>query len=101
MDSAAKGGVCLSPRSLGRLRRIQTKQEKGKAMGIMPSQQPCESKKVRIRRRPVSVSPPQMPYARGPKQAGKLWQRKMQSLALRLPKRRSRRDRSGVPMKRG
>ncbi len=34
-------------------------------------------------------------------QEGRTWQRKMHSLALRLPKRRARRDRSGAPMKRG
>lgn len=34
-------------------------------------------------------------------QPGTLWQRKMRTLALRLSKRGTRRDRSGSPMKRG
>ena len=37
----------------------------------------------------------------GFQQEGTLWKRKMRSLALRLPKGRRRRDRSGAPMKRG
>ena len=70
-------------------------------MGYAPSEQPCESKKVRIRRQPVAVPPPARSRRAGPRQEGMLWQRKMQSLALRLPKGRTRRDRSGAPMKRG
>ncbi len=34
-------------------------------------------------------------------QPGTLWQRKMRTLALRLSRRGTRRDRSGSPMKRG
>ena len=37
----------------------------------------------------------------GPRQEGMLWQRRMRTLALRLPKGKVRRDRSGAPRKRG
>lgn len=70
-------------------------------MRITMSGQLCESKKMRIRRRPVVVPPPRRVRPAGARAEGMLWQRKMRSLAMRLPKGRARRDRSGSPMKRG
>ena len=57
------------------------------------------SRKLRVRRRPVQVL---IPAGRpvGSHRKGTLWERKMRTLALRLPKGRVRRDRSGAPMKR-
>ena len=44
-----------------------------------------------------------MTWTRGSnaRREGTLWQRRMRTLALRLPKGRPRLDRSGAPMKRG
>ena len=70
-------------------------------MGILPSLQPCESKKVRLRRRSFPVPPPTRVRPCGARQEGLGWQRKMRSLSLRLSKGQRRRDRSGAPMKRG
>ena len=58
-----------------------------------------ESRKVRIRRRPVLVPSPVRVRSGGRTET--LWRRKMQSLAVRRSKRQVRRDRSGAPMKRG
>jgi len=55
-------------------------------MGYRSGEQPCESKKVRIRRRPVLVGQPARSRRIGRGPEGMLWRRKMQSLALRLPK---------------
>lgn len=68
-------------------------------MGLTPSGQWRESRKARVRRRPVVVAPPVRTHSGG--QEGTLWRRKMRTLAMRLSKRRMRRDRSGAPMKRG
>jgi hypothetical protein len=69
--------------------------------GMLPTAQPYESKKAPTDR---SGARPRRPSkARGAKarQEGKAWQRRMRSLALRRPRGRVRRDRSGAPMKRG
>lgn len=61
-----------------------------------------ESKKAPIDRWTAKrIKTPARARICGPRQAGTLWQRRMRSLALRLPKGRVRRDRSGAPMKRG
>lgn len=70
-------------------------------MGIKPTEQACESKKVRVRRQPVCVCGPVKARRSAQKQEGMLWQRKMRSLATRRTQHRTRRDRSGAPMKRG
>ena len=70
-------------------------------MGIWPSAQLSESKKVRLRRRAVVVAGPTHARPMGSRQEGVLWKQKMQSLALRVSKRRGRRHASGAPMKRG
>ena len=72
-------------------------------MAIKLTGQVDESKKAPIdrwvarRREPSRRARP----ATGPKQEGTWWLQKMQSLGLRLHKRRPRRDRSGAPMKHG
>jgi hypothetical protein len=71
-------------------------------MPVMLSGQARESAKVRIRRRPVLVSPARRTrHAGGERQPGLLWQRKMRTLSLRRSRNQARRDRSGCPMKRG
>lgn len=70
-------------------------------MGWLPTEQPTVSKKVRISKRVVPVEIPARARRRGPRQEGTLWQRRMRTLALRLPEHRTRRDRSGAPRKRG
>jgi hypothetical protein len=70
-------------------------------MRLMMSGQLCESKKVCLRQHPVAVAPPRRVRRSGARAEGTLWQRRMRSLAVRLPKGRARRDRSGSPMKRG
>ena len=70
-------------------------------MGLMLSGQIRESKKVRVNRRPILVAPATKARTCGPRQEGTWWKQRMQSLALRLSKRRARRHASGAPMKRG
>jgi len=70
-------------------------------MGILPSEQPYPSKKAPIDRSTTQSSRPQKTRRASARQEGTLWQRRMHTLALRLPRRRTRRDRSGAPMKRG
>ena len=69
-------------------------------MGRLIGEQAFESKKVRLRRTPVAVAAPRRRSPSSSRQPGTLWQRKMRTLALRRPKGRTRRDRSGAPMKR-
>ena len=69
-------------------------------MGIMPSLQPCESKKAPRDRSTERTERPHRVRVGGARAEGTLWQRKMRTLALRLSKRRPRRDRSGAPRKR-
>ena len=70
-------------------------------MGWLKTEQPTVSKKVRIRKAVVLVAVPARARRAKPRQEGLLWQRKMRTLALRLPKGKTRRDRSGAPRKRG
>ena len=70
-------------------------------MRIKLSGQLAESKKVRIRRQSVAVVAPKKVRGQNMRQEGTLWKNKMQTMALRLKKGRTRRDRSGAPMKRG
>ena len=72
---------------------------------MLPSRRSGDGGGVPIGRAPV-CSCGCMPWVRTTRatrvaQAGYEWRRKMHSLALRLPKGRTRRDRSGAPMKRG
>ena len=69
-------------------------------MKLRLSGQLVESRKVRLRRLAVAVADPARARRTGRGPSGTLWQRRMQSVALRLPKRRVRRDRSGAPMRR-
>ena len=67
-----------------------------------PSVQPVESKKAPIARRDIrAVRRPARARQADALARGSLWKRKMRHLALRRPKGRTRRDRSGAPMKRG
>ena len=70
-------------------------------MGVTLGGQAYESKKAPVNR--PGTHTPHPPKARGAqaRAAGTLWQRKMHTLALRMPKGRTRRDRSGAPRKRG
>ena len=70
-------------------------------MGWLKTEQPTVSRKARIRKAVVLVAVPARARRRGPRQEGTLWQRKMHTLALRLPKGKTRHDRSGAPRKRG
>ncbi len=70
-------------------------------MGILPSEQPYPSKKAPIDRSTTKSSQLQKTRRAGARQEGTLWRRKMHTLALRMPKGRTRRDRSGAPRKRG
>jgi hypothetical protein len=70
-------------------------------MGMMPSRQPCESRKVQIRREPVAIRPPVRTRRAGARANGTLWKRKMHTLAVRRTKQGVRRDSAGRPMKRG
>lgn len=70
-------------------------------MRIRPSEQSCESAKVRVRKQPVCTAPPARDRRGAPKQEGMRWRSKMQSLAARRKQGQTRRDRSGAPMKRG
>ncbi len=70
-------------------------------MKVTLSGQLFESKKVRIRQRPVGVPSPHRVRRASARTEGTLWQRRMRSLAMRLPKGRTHRDRSGSPIKRG
>jgi hypothetical protein len=70
-------------------------------MGWLKTEQAAISKKVRIRKQVAPVAVPGRARKRGPRQEGLLWQRRMRTLALRLPKGKTRRDRSGAPRKRG
>ncbi len=69
-------------------------------MGILPSEQPYPSKKAPIDRSTATSVQPHKTRRASVRQEGTLWQRKMRTLALRLPKSRARRDRSGAPRKR-
>ena len=70
-------------------------------MKIIKTGQLVESKKLRIRRQAVAVAAPKQVRGQNMRQEGTLWKSKMQTMALRLKKGRTRRDRSGAPMKRG
>ncbi|MBI4003797.1 MAG: hypothetical protein HY353_02135 [Candidatus Omnitrophica bacterium] len=70
-------------------------------MGWLKTEQPTVSKKVRVRKAVIPVASPSRARRVGSRQEGTLWQRRMRTLALRLPKGKTRRDRSGAPRKRG
>ncbi len=63
----------------------------------------AESRKARVPRWTTKTLKPsaRARKAKGERQEGRLWEQKMQSVALRLPQGRARRDRSGAPMKHG
>lgn len=69
-------------------------------MGVQFSGQRDVSKKTRPSRDQVPASTLRRARRMAARQEGTLWQRKMRTLALRLPKGRTRRSRSGAPMKR-
>lgn len=77
-----------------------TQAQRVNEMGAIFGGQAYESKKAPVQRPRGAARPPKARRANA-RQAGTLWQRKMRTLALRLPKGRVRRDRSGAPMKRG
>ena len=70
-------------------------------MRIKPSGQLVESKKMRVRRQPVAVAALGKTRGQNLRQEGTFWKSKMQTLALRLPKGRTRRSCSGAPVKHG
>lgn len=72
-------------------------------MGQRLTGQVNESRKAPIARWALRRITPSMRARRsgGPHQEGAWWRQKMQSLALRVSKRRLRRHASGAPMKRG
>jgi hypothetical protein len=72
-------------------------------MGLKLTGQLDESKKAPIARRATrQIAPSARARAGGgAHQEGMLWRQKMQSLALRISKRRLRRHASGAPMKHG
>jgi hypothetical protein len=70
-------------------------------MGLTPSGQLDISKKNRPRRGRHPIAPPRRTRIGKLHQEGLEWQRKMRTLALKLPKGRARRSRSGTPMKKG
>jgi hypothetical protein len=72
-------------------------------MGIKMTGQFDESKKAPVARWTTQRIAPSGRARKGggAHQEGRLWQQKMQSLALRISKRRMRRHASGTPMKHG
>jgi hypothetical protein len=72
-------------------------------MGIRLTGQIEESKKAPIARLAMRRIAPSARVRRGggARQEGTLWRQKMQSLALRISKRKLRRHASGAPMKHG
>ena len=72
-------------------------------MAIKLTGQLDESKKASVPHWAVRRITPSVRARRGsgPRQEGTFWRQKMQSLALRISKRRLRRHASGAPMKHG
>ena len=70
-------------------------------MDLEMSGQLQQSKKAPVDRSTGRAARSKKARTVGPRQEGTLWQRKMHTLALRLPKGRTRRHSSGAPMKHG
>jgi hypothetical protein len=70
-------------------------------MGAAPKGSAARSRKARVGPPGDGQGPVRSAQRPTALDEGRLWQRRMRTLALRLPKGRTRRDRSGAPMKRG